>query len=141
MSKPFKQTKVGKLLHKVGDILPENGVLGVLKDFIDSDEELTAEEKKSAQEHLERLYEAQVMDRDSARVREVNLAKSGKTDWLFLMTGFVGLGAFAFAIYAIVYEPQTKDNDLFIHLLGLLEGVVVSNIFAYYFGTSVTQNK
>lgn len=141
MSKPFKETKVGKLLDKVGDILPESGVLGVLKDVIDSDEELTAEEKKSAQDHLERLYEAQVKDRDSARTREVELAKAGKSDWLFFLTGLVGLGAFAFAIYAIVYEESTRENDLFIHLLGLLEGVVVSNIFAYYFGTSIDQKK
>lgn len=135
--KPFKDTKVGKLLSKVGDILPESGVLGVLKDVIDTDEELTAEEKKEAQEHLERLYEAQVADRDSARNRQIELARAGKTDWLFFLTGIVGLGAFAFAIYAIVYEESTRENDLFIHLLGLLEGVVVSNIFAYYFGTSI----
>lgn len=137
MKKPFKETTVGKLLGKVGDILPESGVLGVLKDVIDSDEELTTEEKKEAQEHLERLYEAQVADRDSARKREVAIARAGKTDWLFFLTGIVGLGAFAFAIYAIVYEESTRENDLFIHLLGLLEGVVVSNIFAYYFGTSI----
>ena len=29
-----------------------------------------------------------------------------------------------------------QENDLFIHLLGMIEGVVVSNIFAYYYGTS-----
>jgi hypothetical protein len=136
-NKPFKETKVGKLLSKVGDILPESGVLGVLKDVIDTDEELTAEEKKSAQEHLERLYESQVADRDSARNRQIELAKTGQSDWLFYLTGVVGLGAFSFAIYAIVYEPSTRENDLFIHLLGLLEGIVVSNIFAYYFGTSI----
>lgn len=141
MSKPFKDTKVGKLLDKIGNVLPDNGVLGVLKDVIDSDEELTVEEKKSAQEHLERLYEAQVRDRESARNRQVELAKAGKNDWLFFLTGLVGLGAFAFAIYAIVYEESTRENDLFIHLLGLLEGVVVSNIFAFYFGTSVNEKK
>ena len=41
MSKPFKETKVGKLLGKVGGILPENGVLGVLKQVIDTDDTLT----------------------------------------------------------------------------------------------------
>jgi hypothetical protein len=141
MKKPFNETKVGKLLSKAGNILPDNGVLGVLKDLIDSDEELTTEDKKSAQEHLERLYEAQVRDRDSARNREVGIAKTGKTDLLFNLTGIVGLASFVFAIYAIVYVPSTKGNDLFVHLLGLLEGVVVSNIFAYYFGTSIDKNK
>ena len=136
--KPFNETKVGKLLNKV---LPDKGVIGVLKDVLDLDESLTPEDKEKAAERLIQAYEAEVSDRDSARKREVEIVKAGKKDWLFSLTGVVGLAAFAFAIYAIVYEPSTKDNDLFIHLLGLLEGIVVSNIFAYYFGTSMKDEK
>jgi len=27
-------------------------------------------------------------------------------------------------------------NELFVHLMGMVEGVVISNIFAYYYGSS-----
>ena len=53
-----------------------------------------------------------------------------------VITGMVGLLAVVFTIYAVVYVPSVTDNDLFVHLMGMIEGVVVSNIFAYYYGTS-----
>lgn len=137
MKKPFEETKVGKLLGKVSGLLPEKGVLGVLKAVLDDDDTLTPEERKDA---LERLYEAhrvEVEDRKSARDREVGVAQSGKKDYLMFITGMVGLGSFAFVVYATVYEPNVLQNDLFVHLMGMIEGVVVSNLFAYYFGTSV----
>ena len=130
--KPFSETTIGKLFSKVGDVLPDNGVLGVLKGIIETDEELTKEEKERA---LKRI-EIAMQDRDSARKREVGVAQAGKRDYLMLLTGLVGLGSFAFVVYATVYVPTVLDNDLFVHLMGMIEGVVVSNLFAYYFGTS-----
>jgi len=52
------------------------------------------------------------------------------------ITGIVGLASFVFTIYAVVYVPSVIENDLFVHLMGMIEGVVISNIFAYYYGTS-----
>jgi hypothetical protein len=48
--KPFKDTAVGKfLLEKVPgfvvDVLPDNGVLGIVKNLIDSDSSLTQYDK------------------------------------------------------------------------------------------------
>jgi len=54
-----------------------------------------------------------------------------------MITGIVGLISFVFTIYAVVYIPSVKENELFIHLMGMIEGVVIGNIFAYYYGTSV----
>lgn len=139
--KPFFETKVGKIVGKLSGSLPDKGVLGVLKNLIDSDDELTPEEKKAAQEALIRAYEAEVSDRDSARKREVEITKTGKIDWLFNITGVVGLGAFAVIIWAILTLDIPKDNkELFIHTIGIVEGVALS-IFGYYFGTSMKDNK
>jgi hypothetical protein len=121
--------------------LPDKGVLGVLKNLIDLDEELTPEEKKAAQEALIRAYEAEVSDRDSARNREVEITKSGKIDWLFNITGVVGLSAFAVIIWAILaVDIPSGNKELFIHTIGIVEGVALS-IFGYYFGTSMKDNK
>lgn len=134
--KPFSETTIGKLFNKVGDVLPDNGVLGVLKELIDTDDQLSQEEKERA---LKRI-EIAMQDRDSARKREVGVAQAGKRDYLMLLTGLVGLGSFAFVVYATVYVPSVLENDLFVHLMGMIEGVVVSNLFAYYFGTSQDKN-
>lgn len=136
--KPFNETKVGKLLNKV---LPDKGVIGVLKDVLDLDEDLTPEDKELAAQALVRAYEAEVNDRDSARKREAEVAKTGKNDWLFSLTGVVGLGSFAVIIWAILaLEIPTENKELFYHLIGIVEGISLS-IFGYFFGTSMKDDK
>lgn len=140
--KPFKETKVGKFLLKkipglLGDVLPDNGVLGVLKNVIDSDDTITSEERESMHNELKELYKLEVADRDSARKREVEKAKTGQFDFMFNLTGIVGLFAFAFIIYAIVYlEVPENNKEVWIHLIGICEGIVLS-IFGYFFGSAV----
>ena len=139
--KKFKDTKVGQFLLKkvpgiVGDVLPDKGVLGIVKNLIDNDPEITPEEKAQLHEELVKMYELEVADRDSARKREVEVKKTGDSDFMMLATGLSGLASFIFIIYAVVYEPDVLENDLFVHLMGMVEGVVIGNIFAFYYGTS-----
>ena len=140
--KPFKETKVGQFLLKkipglIGNVLPDNGVLGVLKNVIDSDDTITPEERESLHNELKELYELEIADRDSARKREVDKAKTGQFDFMFNLTGIVGLFAFAFIIYAIVYlEVPENNKEVWIHLIGICEGIVLS-IFGYFFGSAV----
>lgn len=59
--KKFKDTKVGKFLSKaapgllgtIGDVLPDQGVLGVVKNLIDKDPTLPPEDKEKAMKLLE----------------------------------------------------------------------------------------
>jgi len=143
--KKFKDTKVGQFILKkipgfVGDILPQKGVLGVVKNLIDNEPELTSQDKIQLHNELIELYELEVADRDSARKREVEKAKSGGFDFMFNLTGVIGLGAFAFIIYAIVYLQIPESNkEVWIHLIGICEGIVLS-IFGYFFGSAVRKN-
>ena len=145
-NKKFKETKVGKfILDKlpgfVSGALPDNGVLGVVKNLIDNDPKATPEEKAQMHEELVQLYELEVADRDSARKREVEKAKTGGFDLMFNLTGLTGLGAFAFIIYAIVYLQIPESNkEVWIHLIGICEGIVLS-IFGYFFGSAIRKNK
>ena len=142
--KPFKETKLGKFLKKIapsilgiaGDLLPDAGVLNMVKNLIIKDDTISSEDKKEALSQVKLMYELEIKDRDSARRREVEVKKTGSKDIMMLATGLVGLFSFVFTIYAVVYEPSVTDNDLFVHLMGMIEGVVISNIFAYYYGTS-----
>ena len=144
VKKKFKDTKLGGLLSKIapkilnvaGDFLPDAGVLSMVSKMIDADPDISPEDKKMLQNHQKELYKIEVADRDSARNREIEVSKTGKKDFMMTLTGVVGLMSFAFIIYAVVYVPTVTDNDLFVHLMGMVEGVVISNIFAYYYGTS-----
>ena len=143
--KKFKDTKVGQFLLKklpgfVSGSLPDKGILGVVKNLIDSDPEITSQDKGLMHQELVELYNLEVADRDSARKREVEKAKTGGFDFMFNLTGIVGLGAFAFMIYAIVYLDVPESNkEMWIHLIGICEGIVLS-IFGYFFGAAVRKN-
>ena len=142
--KKLKETKIGlllkekapKILELIGDVLPSNGTMGILKNIISKDPDLTPEEKAELHNRVIELYKLEVADRDSARKREVEIAKAGGNDWMMNVTGVIGLACFVFIIYSVVYIPEVLDNELFIHLMGMVEGVVIGNIFAFYYGTS-----
>ena len=61
MKKKFNETKVGQFLSKaapgilgtVGDVLPDNGVLGLVKNLIQKDPVMPAEDKEKAMKLLE----------------------------------------------------------------------------------------
>jgi hypothetical protein len=145
MKTKFKDTKLGAwladkapdILQAAGDVFPP---VGIITKLIGLDDRLTPEDKAEAlklvQSYELELYKIEVADRDSARTREVEVAKTGKTDFMMVITGLTGLFSFAVIIYAVIWIPGMASNDLFIHLMGMIEGVVIGNIFAYYYGTS-----
>ncbi|MDT8347678.1 MAG: hypothetical protein RQ756_07730 [Flavobacteriaceae bacterium] len=142
-------TRVGDFLRKIKGIAPGaldllGTITGVesLKELgkkIEGSDELTAEQKALALAELEldlREYELEIRDRESARQRQVETAKAGRKDLLYNVTGFVGLGVFAFVVYSIIFLEVPKDNkEIFIHLIGIVEGVALA-IFGFFFGSS-----
>lgn len=143
--KPFKETGLGKILLSVipgfikgaSKALPDSGVLGVIKNLIDTDPDMSDEEKAAAHDQLVELYRLEVEDRDSARKREAAIVNAGGKDWMMSLTGVVGLAAFAFLVYTVVTTQVPASNkEIFIHMIGIVEGVALS-IFGYYFGSAV----
>ena len=146
--KPFKETGLGKILLGVlpsvvkgaSKVLPDSGVLGVIKNLIDTDPDMTDEEKAAAHDQLVELYRLEVADRDSARKREAAIVASGGRYWMMTLTGIVGLAAFAFLVYTVVTTKVPDTNkEIFIHMIGIVEGVALS-IFGYYFGSAVKKD-
>jgi len=144
--KKLKDTKVGiflkdkapGILNTIGDVLPDNGAFGIVKNLI-SNSSLSPENKEMALRMLEeenKTHELSIRDRESARLREVELAKTGKTDWLMYVTGVTALLAFLTMIgWAMFGEIEGIREKVFFHILGFVEGTALS-IFAYYFGSS-----
>ena len=157
-SKTYKEkhgtTRVGDFLRNIKGVAPDilnvagtvTGYKG-LKDLgkmIEGDDNMSAEKKEIALAELEldlKEYELEVEDRDSARKRQIEVAKAGKKDLLYNVSGFIGLGVFAFVVYSIIYlEVPEGNKEIFIHLIGIVEGVALS-IFGFFFGTSDTEKK
>ena len=109
--KKLKDTKLGQALKRVapqvldvvGGILPDQGALGIVKNLIDKDESIDPATKQMLHEQVVETYKLEVEDRDSAREREVEILKTGSSDWMMNVTGIIGLGSFIFLIYAIVF--------------------------------------
>ncbi|MAX80337.1 MAG: hypothetical protein CL843_09195 [Crocinitomicaceae bacterium] len=85
------------------------------------------------------MYDLEIKDRESARNREVDMAKAGKSDWLMYASGITALGVFLFMVIAVIlnskFELGIDDSPLFHQLMGIIEGASLS-VFGYYFGTS-----
>lgn len=128
---------VGGVLETTGTLLQLN-VLKELGEKISQRNDLTPEEKQQAKELYEldlKAYEEENKDRANARNREIEIAKTGKTDWLMKVVGVSILVAFMFLVASVVYNQNLKDNPLAIHLIGLVEGLMTALAF-YYFGSS-----
>ena len=147
--KKFKDTKFGQFLKKtapqildvVGDVLPDKGAVGIVKNLFDRDDSIDPETKQLLHDHLIEAYKTEVADRDSAREREVEIAKTRKFDVMFNLTGFIGLGVFVFLVYAIIYiEVPEVNKHIWIHLIGISEGIVLS-IFGYFYGSAMKDKK
>jgi hypothetical protein len=145
MKKNFKETKIGKFLTEKG-----SGIMDIVDDFIpplkvvtnliDRDERLTPEEREAAKILAIQTYEIEVKDRDSARNREIEIAKSGKKDVLQLSAGFTALVTFILMVIAVVFGFAGTEKAIFHQLMGIIEGVALT-VFAYYFGTSKSSSE
>lgn len=149
MKKPFKETKLGKWLSNnapkignvVADVLPDKGILGVVKNLIDSDNELTPEVKlefeKMQHEFEMDFLQIEVEDKKSARIRETEFVKAtGHIDWMMTITGASILISFIGVLGVICFvEVPTKNEHLIINAIGVIEGLV-GLVVGYYFGSS-----
>ena len=140
----IKDTKLGQWLKKnapkaldvVGDALPDQGVLGIIKNLIDGSPDMSPEQMAEFNKHIETMTELEVRDRESARVRQAEMAKAGRHDILFNVTGSVGLLLFMAAFAVVVFIPIPAQNrDMWHQMLGMIEGTGLT-IFAFFFGSS-----
>ncbi len=98
------------------------------------------EVEKEVNRHFEALetnslkqIELEIQDRSSARVREVDLAKTGRWDFLMYLTGLIILSAFGAIVYASIW--MKVEGEHFVRISTMVETLTVG-ISGYYFGSS-----
>lgn len=157
VKKPFNETGLGKFLKKAGGVIPDvvtvatqvatgniSGafatVSGALKEKAVTDANAAAllqefeMHRMTWELELEKVHAA---DRDSARNREIKLAEAGKKDWMPMLLAIAALVFFGFALYVIAFLTIPEGNrEMFVHVLGIVEGAMLVNVYNYYFGSS-----
>ncbi len=148
--KPFKETKIGSFLKEkaphvldiVGDVLPDRGLLGIVKNIISKDESIPPEVKiqfeKMAADHEKEIHALEVQDRESARTRETEFVKlTGHSDYMVWFLSVSLMVAFAFIVWHLIRESVPNENrELVTNIVGIIEGLLIS-IYSYYFGSSM----
>lgn len=134
-------TKVGDFLRKaaphilktVGNILPDEGALGIVKNLISSDKEMSAADKVEAL----RLLEMDLENTKDARAMQV--AALGQSDlfskrFVYYFAAFwsvIGATYLFLATFTEVVNPKMADT-----VLGFLLGTIISTIINFFFGSS-----
>lgn len=137
----FRDTKVGEFLMEkipqaaglLADALPDQGALGIAKNLIQGSS-LSSEEKNHAMTLLNEQLQIEAADRDSARSREIELAKVGKMDWMMKVVGLVILMLLVFCVVTVFFF-DIRNKDMAHLILGEIIGFAAGMVF-YYYGTS-----
>lgn len=147
--KKFKETKVGSFITKnvpqvldvVGDVLPDKGVIGIVKNLISKDETVPQEVK----DELNRLIELEYADIDSARQREIAIATSENVPFIVkivqpLLAMVIVTLTFALFYMIMFRHVESVEKDILIYVLGALT-TYVGTILSYYFGSSSSSKR
>jgi hypothetical protein len=147
MKKKFKDTAVGKFittnvpeaLESLDGIPAVGAIKSVLKlvgvnlpkDKQDEFDALLGEYEKE-------MYALEVQDKDSARNREVDLAKVvGHSDYMVWFLAIAIMVAFGFIVWHLIRDSVPAENrELVTNIVGIIEGLLIS-IYSYYFGSSM----
>jgi hypothetical protein len=149
--KPFKETKVGKLiteklpeaLQVVGDVLPDKGVLGIAKNIIEKST-ISPEEKQQLVNQIHEfeltMVQEEMKNTADARNREVQLRNTIGV-WMQNVAAGIIISAFVGLLFGIVFmKVEVQNKELVYTLLGSL-GTIVVTIFNYWFGGSAGSTK
>ena len=138
MKKKFHETKVGQFLSKtapgilgtVGEVLPNNGVLGLVKNLIHKDPALPAEDKEKA---------LKLLEQDMVEMQEVSKRWESdmKSDsWLSKNTRPLSLIFLSVMTIAFIWVDSHESISFTVEQewIGLLK-TLITTVYVAYFGS------
>ena len=135
--KKFSETKVGKFLSKtapgilgtVGDILPDNGLFGVVKNLISSDKTIPVEDKEKA---------LKLLEQDMVEMQEVSKrwASDMKSDsWLSKNTRPLTLIFLTVSMVLLIFSDSIGESfEVDSGWVDLLKSLLIT-VYVAYFGS------
>ena len=143
-NKKFKDTKVGKFLSEkapgiiesVGDVLPDKGVLGIVKNLIDKDKSLPPQDKETA---------LALLNQDTIEMQEVTKRWSSdmvSDSWLSKNTRPLALIYLTIITTLMIVVDSTAVNfEVKPTWVTLLETLLVTVYIAYFGSRGVEKYK
>ena len=135
------KTRVGNFLKNtsphildiIGDVLPDTGALGIVKNLIDKDDTLSPQQKAEAINLLKIDLENTKDARDLQKVALQQNDIFSKRFVYYLATFWSVIGAtyLFMATFTTVVNPKMADT-----VLGFLLGTIVATIINFFFGSS-----
>ena len=134
--KSFKETKIGaflktkapKILAALGDVLPNQGTLGVVKNIISSDNKIKAVDKEQA---------IKLIDEDIAEMKEVSSRwrNDMKSDsWLSKNTRPLTLIYLTLSMTILIILDSTVLLEIKTGWVSLMEALLIT-VYVAYFGS------
>jgi len=113
------------------------GALGNIKNLIDNDPDMTAEQKAEGN----RLIELEYADLANARQMQIEVSKSEHTsayakNFVYYFATGVILFSFTVVILLFFVEIPEGNKDVVNFILGIIIGTGLVGIFQYFFGSS-----
>jgi len=129
----FLSTAAPHILDVVGDVLPDKGVLGIVKNLISKDDKLTTSQKANALELLNYDLENTKDARDLQKIalQQDDLFSKRFVYYLATFWSVIGASYLFFATFTTVVNPKMADT-----VLGFLLGTIVATIINFFFGSS-----
>jgi len=136
-NKKFKDTKVGKflkekapgILDQVGDVLPDKGVLGIIKNLIDKDETMLPQDKETAMA---------LLNQETIEMQEVTKRWSSDMNsdsWLSKNTRPLALIFLTIATTLMIIVDSTGLNFEVKHSWVMLLETLLVTVYVAYFGS------
>jgi len=134
--KKFKETKVGiflkdkapKILNGIGDILPDNGAFGIVKNLISSDDSIKPKDKEMA---------LKLLDQDIAEMNNISSrwASDMKSDsWLSKNTRPMTLIFLTLVMTIFIVLDSTVLLEIKSGWVSLMEALLIT-VYVAYFGS------
>jgi hypothetical protein len=136
-NKKFKDTKVGKflkekapgILDQVGDVLPDKGVLGIIKNLIDKDDTMLPQDKETAMA---------LLNQETIEMQEVTKRWSSDMNsdsWLSKNTRPLALIFLTIATTLMIIVDSTGLNFEVKHSWVMLLETLLVTVYVAYFGS------
>lgn len=150
--KPLRETKLGqwlkanspKVLDVVGNVLPDKGVLGIIKNMISSDPGLTPEQKTESlaaiHEFEKEIFAMELAD--AVNARDLQKAALSQNDvfskrFIYYFSIFWSLFAAGYLIGITFIEIPKENVRVVDTVLGFLLGTAIAAMFSYFYGSSL----
>ena len=129
----FLQDFAPHILDVVGDVLPSNGALGIVKNLIEKDDKMSAIDKEDALEVIRLDLEDVKSARDMQKAALQQKDMFSKRFVYYLSVFWSVIGAAYFFMATFVPVTNDKNSDI---ILGFLLGSVVGVMMNFFYGDS-----